>query len=73
MIMLMGCLIFYILHIIFKSMELNTMSVVMSVIALACVLTDPAIADTDNLILYVAPLFYVCLMSMLSLWPEREG
>lgn len=71
MIMLLGCLIFYILHIIFKSNELNVMSVVMSVIALACVVRDGTIPGED-LILYVAPLFYVILMSTLSLWPSGD-
>lgn len=72
MIMLIGCLIFYILHIIFKVDELNVMSLVMGVIALACVVKDPTIAGTEDMILFVAPLFYVILMSAVSLFPTRD-
>lgn len=70
--MLIACAIFFVLHIIFASDELNVMSVLMSVVALACVLKDTEIGD--DLILFVVPLFYVILMSACSLVPGwRRG
>ena len=65
--MLIGTVIFFILHIIFKSDELNCMSVIMSVIALAMVLRDPEIGD--DLIFFVIPLFYAIIMSALAMTP----
>ena len=67
LIMLIGTLLFYILHLIFKSDELNCMSVILSVIALACVLKDDSIGD--DLIYFVIPLFYAIITSALSMTP----
>lgn len=71
--MLIGAAIFFILHIIFKSDELNCMSTIMCIIALAAVLQDDSL--TDNLLLFVVPLFYGIIMSALSLtpwWGDRK-
>lgn len=66
--MLIGAVLFYVLHLIFKSNELNTMSVIMCVIALGAVLKDDMIAG-DDLPLYVLPLFYGIITSAISLIP----
>lgn len=72
MIMLVGALIFYVLHLIFKSDELNIMSVIMCVLALAMVVQDTEIGD--DLIYFVIPLFYGVVSSALSFWPGyRSG
>ena len=70
MIVLAVTFIFYILRIIFKDRnEFIYMSIIMSVIGLACVLKDTEI-EGDNLILFIVPLFYIILMSALSLYPS---
>lgn len=69
MIMLGVAILFYILRIFFKSDELNVMSVIMPVVALACVWKDweADIIPGDDLILFVAPMFYIILMSAVSM------
>lgn len=75
MLLLIGTVIFFILRIIFKNVaELNIMSLLLGVLALASVLQDPEIVDAD-LIYYVLPLFYVILMSALASatnWKEKS-
>jgi len=72
MMMLIAALGFFILRIIFKSDELNCMSVIMCVIALALVLQDDELSE--DLIYFVIPLFYGIAMSAISLMHigERE-
>jgi len=66
MISLVVALVIYVLHLLTKRMELDTMSVIMGVIALAAVLRDTEIAE-DDLIFYIIPTFYVIATSALSL------
>lgn len=65
--MLIAAVLFFVLHIIFKSDELNYTSLVMSVIAICTVLKDNTLGD--DMILFVIPLFYFTLMSALSITP----
>lgn len=75
MLLLIGTVIFFILRVIFKNVaELNIMSLLLGVLALASVLQDPEIVDAD-LIYYVLPLFYAILMSALASatnWKEKS-
>lgn len=67
MMMLIGAVLFFVLHIVFKSDELNYTSLVMSVIAICTVLKDDSLGD--DLILFIVPLFYFVLMSAISITP----
>jgi len=67
MMMLIAAVLFFVLHIVFKSDELNYTSLVMSVIAICTVLKDDSLGD--DLILFIVPLFYFVLMSAISITP----
>lgn len=67
MMMLIAAVLFFVLHIVFKSDELNYTSLVMSVIAICTVLKDDTLGD--DLILFIVPLFYFVLMSAISITP----
>lgn len=67
MIMLGAATLFFILHLIFKSDEMNAMSTIMCILGLAAVLKDTDMGD--NLIFFVLPLFYGVITSALSLIP----
>ena len=69
MISLAVALIIYVLHLLTKRMELDTMSVIMGVIALCTVLKDTDIPE-DDLIFYIVPTFYIIATSALSLAME---
>lgn len=74
MISLAVALAIYVLHLLTKRMELDTMSVIMGVIALCTVLKDTEIAE-DDLIFYIVPVFYMIATSALSLamgWGEKK-
>lgn len=63
---LIAVVVFYILSIVFKIQELNFMALIVAVCALACVLKDNAIMNTDYVALFVVPLFYVILMTIVK-------
>lgn len=67
MMMLIAAVLFFVLHIVFQSDELNYTSLVMSVIAICTVLKDDTLGD--DLILFIVPLFYFVLMSAISITP----
>ena len=70
--MLIAAAVFFILRTLFKSDELECMAVIMCVVALACVLQDESLAD--YLMMFIIPLFYGALMSILGLthWGDRS-
>ena len=69
--MLIIALVFFVLHLVLmKHSELNIMSIIFSVIALAVVLEDETIGD--DLIYFVIPLFYTTAMSAVALFPRGD-
>lgn len=63
---LIATAVFYILTVLFKADEFNYLSLLSSVIGIACVITDNTIAGT-NLAMLILPLFYVVCMSVVHI------
>ena len=68
---LVGTVLFYVLSIIFRISELNFMTLIVSICTVASVLQDTTIPDTD-LVLYIVPLFYVVVMSLIRMIYARD-
>ena len=63
-IVLIGAVLFYILRVLFSSQEFNVLSLILSVCAMATVLTDADILG-DQLVFYVIPIFYLIAMGVI--------
>lgn len=63
---LIATALFYILAVLFKADEFNYLSLLASVIGVACVLLDTEIAGT-YLAMLIIPLFYVVCMSVVHI------
>lgn len=70
--MVIGALIFFTLRLIFKTDEINFMSLIMSSIAIACMVKDTEINSSDDMILYLLPMLFMFLMSIVSFLPSRD-
>ena len=68
---LVGTVLFYVLSIIFRISELNFMTLIVSICTVASVLQDTTIPDTD-LVLYIVPLFYAVVMSLIRMIYARD-
>ena len=72
MILILGSAIFYILRVLFQGQEFNYLTLILSVSALASVLTDTDIAQ-DTLVYYIVPLFYMIAMSVINMIYGKDG
>ena len=68
---LVGTVLFYVLSIIFRISELNFMTLIVSICTVASVLQDTTIPDTD-LVLYIVPLVYAGVMSLIRMIYARD-
>ena len=72
LILILGSAIFYILRVLFQGQEFNYLTLILSVSALASVLTDTDIAQ-DTLVYYIVPLFYMIAMSVINMIYGKDG